>query len=251
VGAIAAAIGLGGFSGTDAAACREGGVSCTGDAQCCSGECGEPSRRGRRTCTCPGERVMCGLRCCDEGLDCVNGECRDVSVRCGNGGACLVFVSHAFYTGNLGGVAGADAKCQAAAGDAGWPGTFRAWISDDFSSPSIRFDRSPGPYVRTDGRRVALNWNHLTEANFFNAISLNEAAGQVFSDVWTATTTDGKQNPNSTTPCRNWTSTGGLIAYVGESNQTGEGWTGADKFHDCFETFPLYCFQQSGASPED
>jgi hypothetical protein len=162
-----------------------------------------------------------------------------------------VFVSHTFFPPNFGGAYGADAACQAAAEGARWPGTFRAWISDDFSSPSTRFARSPGPYVLTDGSQVAANWADLTDGILQNAISLNEAAGQMYSDVWTATSPDGTQNPNSTTPCRNWTSIGGLIAFAGDSTATGAGWTNSGQFYDCFESLPLYCFQQTGPSPAD
>ncbi|MDE0205503.1 MAG: hypothetical protein OXP66_05695, partial [Candidatus Tectomicrobia bacterium] len=41
----------------------------------------------------------------------------------------FVFVTKAAFQGNFGGLAGADARCQSAARDAGLPGLFRAWLS--------------------------------------------------------------------------------------------------------------------------
>ena len=73
----------------------------------------------------------------------------------GNVGACAsertVFLTSMTFNGDLGGVAGADAKCQAAA-DAPLSivpiGTYLAWISDAIgNSPSTKFSQSTLPYV--------------------------------------------------------------------------------------------------------
>jgi hypothetical protein len=77
-------------------------------------------------------------------------------------GACAsppkrVFVSGSKWNGNLGGLAGADAKCQQAADAAGLGGTFRAWISDDATSASSRLTHSAeGGRGRRTGRRGGL-----------------------------------------------------------------------------------------------
>ena len=77
----------------------------------------------------------------------------------------IVFVTSETYTGALGGLDGADALCQERANDAGWPGTFKAWLSDRDTSVSQRFDRVfyGTPFVRTDGVRVANDWADLTD----------------------------------------------------------------------------------------
>ena len=41
----------------------------------------------------------------------------------------IVFLDFSCYTGDLGGLEGADAKCQQAAEDAGLPGIYKAWLS--------------------------------------------------------------------------------------------------------------------------
>jgi hypothetical protein len=64
-GAFAVAVfGLAGRHGAEASICRELGVSCRENADCCSGECGEKDRRGRRACSCPKEAPLCGGVCC-------------------------------------------------------------------------------------------------------------------------------------------------------------------------------------------
>jgi hypothetical protein len=65
---------------------------------------------------------------------------------------CKVFVTSTVHDGNLGGLAGADAICNSLASDAGLPGTYKAWLSDGFNSPSmlwIRIPRTLCPSIRT------------------------------------------------------------------------------------------------------
>ena len=71
----------------------------------------------------------------------------------------IVFVTSEIYNGALGGLAGADAKCQERADVARRSGTFKAWLSDRTASVEDRFDRSRdgAAFVRTDGVRVANN----------------------------------------------------------------------------------------------
>jgi hypothetical protein len=80
--AIAVAVGVGGpvvtsflSQPSNAATCRAGGTTCTLDAICCSGDCGEPDARGRRRCTCETGKTSCGDQCCERGQMCHNGTC--------------------------------------------------------------------------------------------------------------------------------------------------------------------------------
>ena len=54
-------------------------------------------------------------------------------------GSGLVFVTSTTHNGNLGGVAGADAICNARAAAAGLPGSYLAWISMADDDPEFRF----------------------------------------------------------------------------------------------------------------
>ena len=78
------------------------------------------------------------------------------------------------YDGNLGGLAGADSKCQARADAAGLGGSWNAWLSDDAESASSRITRSSGPYTRVDGVLVANNWDDLTDGSLQNPLSIDE-----------------------------------------------------------------------------
>jgi hypothetical protein len=64
-----------------------------------------------------------------------------------------VFVTSTGYPGNLGGLAGADAKCQERATAAGLGGTFKAWLSaaGTGNSAAERLTHATVPYVRVDG----------------------------------------------------------------------------------------------------
>jgi hypothetical protein len=60
---------------TDAAACRDSGVTCIAHGQCCSHSCGEPDWRGRRRCDCPSNLSPCGTTCCDNAQSCIENAC--------------------------------------------------------------------------------------------------------------------------------------------------------------------------------
>ncbi|MHA1529067.1 MAG: hypothetical protein ACTSVG_08600, partial [Alphaproteobacteria bacterium] len=65
-----------------------------------------------------------------------------------------VFVTSASFNGTLGGLTGADAKCQAEAdGPASIvpSGTYLAWLSDGTDSPNTRFTKTAHPYLLPDG----------------------------------------------------------------------------------------------------
>ena len=66
-----------------------------------------------------------------------------------------VFVTNESFKGkNLGGLTGADGKCQAEADDPASivpSGTYLAWLSDGTDSPDTRFTKSSHPYILPDG----------------------------------------------------------------------------------------------------
>src|ERR1035441_9806877 len=74
----------------------------------------------------------------------------------------IVFVSANQYPTNLGGTAPYHAACQAEAGAAGLPGTYKAWISTGATNdnPAATFNQSTVPYVQPDSTltEVASNW---------------------------------------------------------------------------------------------
>jgi hypothetical protein len=166
------------------------------------------------------------------------------------GGDRCVFVSSGRFTANLGGLSGADAKCQSAATAAGLPGTYQAWLSDYSTGAATRFmTRSATPYRRVDGALVASNWADLTDGTLANAISIDETGAPTsLGLVWTNTSASG--TPLSTGPtgtCSNWTfggapSPGG--GRRGAALATNFTWTDAISEAVCFLQLNLYCFQQ-------
>lgn len=171
----------------------------------------------------------------------------------------LVFVSSSAHSGNLGGVAGADAICQGLATNAGLPGTYRAWISDTLgNSPSSRFARSTSPYARVDGTVVANDWADLTDGSIAAAINLTETGGAPpvttavcgsTQPVRSHTSASGDFSPyGNGTACDNWTATTSQTNHhFGSFGQTtngywASGWCGTGG--TCDLLYPMYCFQQ-------
>ena len=164
----------------------------------------------------------------------------------------LVFVTRQIFTANLGGVAGADAKCQTAAEDAGISGTFKAWIADGTSSPSTTFTRCQSPYELVDETLVADNWEDLTDGTIKHPINKDEYGTELTlapTSVWTNTVAAG--TPARTTldtTCRAW---GALDPpYATDHADTGSygastaAWTHTGGWLYCSIHLHLYCFEQ-------
>jgi hypothetical protein len=168
----------------------------------------------------------------------------------GLGNAKTVFLTSQVYDGDLGGLQGADQKCQALATAAGLKGTYRAWLSDSTASPSTRFSKSKGPYKLVDGTVVATNWADLTDGNLQHRINISELGTDPFIPgtsvpVWTNTRADGTVT-NTQFTCDNFTSATqdppgsgwGIVLFTNFS------WTELDFSGSCSTTAHLYCFQQ-------
>ena len=113
------------------------------------------------------------------------------------GASTYVFVSSQKFNGNLGGIAGADQKCQDLADAAGLPGTYFAWLadSDPANAPASRFTQAPNAYLRPGigsaaPQVVADDWADLTDGSLDLAINVTENGAQFggFLDVWSNVT---------------------------------------------------------------
>ncbi|MDQ2654723.1 MAG: DUF1554 domain-containing protein [Chloroflexota bacterium] len=219
---------------------------------------------------CPGGQKACGSGCIPVGDCCVADDCTGtdrcengtcVALTCGNGGACTVFqTSDDSFTGGLiGGLAGGDAKCQAAADAANLDGTFKAWLSFELNTPETRFTNvdNAGPYRLvangSDGNnlppKVADNFADLFTcgggACLDNAISRDENGDTPPTPqlVWTGTEANGAAAADT---CSGWTSSAAGVKGLGGTNSaTTELWTDSGVTTDCSFEGRLYCFQQA------
>lgn len=151
-----------------------------------------------------------------------------------------VFITSTPTTGNLGGLAGADATCQAEANAQMLGGTYKAWLS---TSTVNAIDRliSDGPWVRVDGVKVADNKTDLTDGEIFTTISVDAAGNYLSGDaVWTGTDSTGIKMADT---CGDW-SLGGFLnfghqgAYFSVTNV----WTD-HQFIQCSNMRRFYCFE--------
>lgn len=159
-----------------------------------------------------------------------------------------VFLTSTSYNGNLGGLSGADAKCQERADAASLGGNWKAWLSDASTSASGRISHSLGQYKLIDGSVVANNWNDLTDGSLqvpINKTELNTTPN-FGSCVWTSTNPDGSRIPPSSnlTGCSNYTQADTNYSWCGHnSSSVVNDWTKWST-DQCNQTHPIYCFEQ-------
>jgi hypothetical protein len=210
-----------------------------------------------------GDAKLQGPEECDLGPDNGTGEFQPDSVPCDDGcrfTAKLAFLSSVSYKGGeLGGVEGADLKCQNLATLAKFDnaGNFKAWLSDALHSPSKGFTHTDNmPYVRPDGVRIADDWDDLILSGPGDGISVTETGETMPSKgVWTGTAPNGELHPDTLT-CKSWTSLAAVdkgirglstIANKQEPAWTqwieGKQWTNHSAMN-CLNTYQIYCFEQ-------
>lgn len=195
------------------------------------------------------------------------------------GGLSFFVVSQTHATGDLGGLAGADAICQSLATAAGASDkTWRAYLSaddDGSGNPVHARDRiGSGPWVNSAGATVAENLESLHTLRGGDSVVLAELMldeqGQRVNGQWegspdpnqhdvlTGSTADGRLMAGMT--CDNWGSASSeLAAWVGHSDGLGPGmnpegnfgsWNSSHANESCANTSPrggagkFYCFAQ-------
>ena len=148
-----------------------------------------------------------------------------------------VFVTSASFTGDLGGLAGGDAKCSSAAAAAALGGTFRAWLSDATTDAVDRITH-PGPWFLVDTTSRVFNSKAELAAQPMVPIIVTETGAAISfgATVWTGTESDGTA---STVTCTNWSSTSGT-GRIGQVSTNA--WTSAAS-NSCTTPSRLYCFE--------
>lgn len=207
----------------------------------------------------------CGASTCSAGQTCTdNTQCK--SQMCAGTNVCIspkrVFITAGKFTGaQIGGLTGADAKCQAEADAAQLGGTYKAWLSDITGSPASRFTKSVvAPYVRTDGLVLAQNFDDLIDGTLGGPINRNASnqvqTGAAICDTntfWVVTNTNSNGTMLSdTTSCTNWTTNTGGSAW-GRNDRADSLWSSscsggatppAPDIPFCGKPASLYCFEQ-------
>jgi hypothetical protein len=182
--------------------------------------------------------------------------------------------SRTSVTGNLGGLRGADATCQALGAAAGQGGkTWRAYLSverdpDNGNQPTHARDRiGAGPWHNAAGTLVAANLTELHARTGDAAIFLDERGQRINGqwpnspapnehDILTGSNADGTVFIGGT--CNDWTSDAATtFAQIGHSDGLGAGgstagsavsWNSAHANQNCSNTAPrggagkIYCF---------
>ena len=162
------------------------------------------------------------------------------------------FVTNSTYNGNLGGVSGADSKCQtAAAGNASLNGTWKAWVSVSGNNASARLSHSSVEYRLVDNQtKIADDWSDLTDGALDAPINMSELGQFVIAgSVWTGTDITGTATLSN---CLNWSSTMASInGNGGLTSSALSAWTTNLLNPACSSQLRIYCFEQpqSGGPP--
>lgn len=155
------------------------------------------------------------------------------------GGAKRLFATKAQWSGNLGGLSGADANCQSAADGAKLGGTWKAWLSDSTASAPSRLSTA-SKYVLIDGKTVV--FNGPIGGTPLHDLDMDETGGvDNRGQVWTGTTVSGASTGKN---CSDWHSaaadgTTGL-AYSAEIAK----WSDDGSGSPCSLNGRLYCIEQ-------
>jgi len=201
--------------------------------------------------TCGDGYVHLGMEGCDDGngdeLDACGNTCKPTPMH--------VFVTSNMYQGNLGGLAGADEKCNQEAAAGGLPGTYKAWLSDNMQSAGTRITGGLGAYIRTDELVVADSWAAFKSNNHMSPIELDQhglpapisepVCGANIPLTWTNTNANGTTY-NPMFDCMQWSASAGPAAF-GRIDAMDSKWSlqcGQVPMATCSKLAPLYCVQE-------
>jgi hypothetical protein len=152
-----------------------------------------------------------------------------------------VFVTSTRYTGALGGLVGADAKCAALALAKGLNGVYRAWLSTSQLDAYNRISGG-GPWYRIDGKTVVFLTRVTLASGPLVPVLLDENGTLPVGDpsVWTGTSSNGT---GSAATCDDWSSAS-ATGTAGRSDKGGAEWTqvsGPDR--NCISPARLVCLR--------
>lgn len=132
----------------------------------------------------------------------------------------FAFATSGLVNGNLGGVSGADSFCQAAARDAGLPGTYRALLFEPDGGLQTRLQGASG-WVRTDRLPYAVSLADLTARHVAWPLLRTERGGAV--SAVSATIWAGAGGNESAQTCSGWMTTAGTGATENLAEPSSQG----------------------------
>ncbi|MBK9756754.1 MAG: DUF4215 domain-containing protein [Nannocystis sp.] len=188
-----------------------------------------------------GDGVVEGDETCDDGNVTPGDGCQE----CARDS--IVFITSEVYQGfALGGLYGADLRCQSLAAKAGLQRflTFKAWLSTPSMSVADRFLHSRGRYVLVNGLVVAQDWDALTSGTIETTITVDEKSQTQDTRAWTGTLASGLPALGSEF-CEDWDDDSGLLKFggTGLSVNTDAAWSFFEQ-GPCGSELRLYCVQQ-------
>lgn len=167
------------------------------------------------------------------------------------------FVTSGTWNGNLGGLAGADTKCNTEAAAAGLGGSWIAGVAmASGSSTNGLAYRIPWNWTllkNMNNATVATSWDDLTDGTISAPINRTAANGApTASYTWTAsgTTVHDPSGKSGDILCSSWASTSGTV-YLGTINSTIGHFAAWGVYAGCGNSYALYCFQDPGAGLAD
>ena len=166
----------------------------------------------------------------------------------------IVFVTNSVYGGSIGGLAGADSKCQSNATAAGYSGTWKAILSDSTTNAINRVPWNWGTLLLPTGTVVANSWSDLWDGSIQNPINVTQYGATKNILVFSNSLTNGERK--STSPSNlncndwNWPSSGGSsYPYVGTSSASSSVWIDNGKgYYNCSggsRALSLYCMSEN------
>lgn len=165
------------------------------------------------------------------------------------GGSHKIFMTTASYTGNLGGLAGADAKCAAAATAGGQTGTFVALLSTTSVNARDRYTGASDPIYNTNNDLIAVNQSDLWDGTLLASTNYDEysnpgpSVGSV--SIWSQSLAGGTYGLSSNgNNCSDWTNGTSSASLSGLNGKTDSTWIYATTYAWCNQGNRLHCISQ-------
>ncbi len=158
-----------------------------------------------------------------------------------------MFITSGSWNGNLGGIGGADAKCQATAAAASLPGaaTYRAFLSTTTVSARDRPDWATGRFETAGGALIANDITDLTDGSIATALRSETDTVVGLPDYWTGSDATASLYGSTAYSCTNWTVdlvSANLVKFGTTGSISGGVWFTNSSSATCASLMRIPCF---------